>query len=185
MSIVIVSGLPRSGTSLMMQILQSAGIPIATDKKRRADENNPKGYLEIDNIIRKIRTRPEYIFNYDGKAIKITSPGVPYLPFWNYKVIYMERNIDEVLDSMEKMIGLEKDPNREITRKGLLKLDKKARDIINRRSDMERLYVNYNSLIKFPKLEVQRVQKFLSIDEEKLDKMVKCIDKSLYRSRHC
>ena len=185
MSMVIVSGLPRSGTSLMMQILQAAGIPIATDKKRKADENNPRGYLEIDNIIKKIRTKPEYIFNFDNKAIKITSPGIPYLPFWNYKIIYMERNIDEVINSMEKMIGLKEDPNRDITRKGLLKLDKKARDIINKRTDMERLYVNYNSLIKFPESEVQRVQEFLSIDKGKLNRMIKCVDRNLYRSRHC
>jgi len=60
----IVSGLERSGTSLMMQILKASGIPVAYDETRKKDKNNPKGYFELEDgkIIDKLKN---HIFPFD------------------------------------------------------------------------------------------------------------------------
>lgn len=102
---LIVSGLPRSGTSLMMQMLGRAGVPIMTDGKRLSDEDNPEGYFEWEEI-KKIRRRPEILRKAKGKAIKVITALLPALPRKHrYKVIFMDRPISEVVASQAKMIA--------------------------------------------------------------------------------
>ena len=67
----VVSGCPRSGTSMLMQILTNAGMPIATDKKREADKDNMKGYYEVDGIVDKVKENPNVVVEYDNKVLKI------------------------------------------------------------------------------------------------------------------
>ena len=122
--VYIVSGLPRSGTSMIMQALEAGGFPVATDGKRQPDESNPKGYLEIDSIINKLKDNPDFIFNFEDKVVKVIAYGIQYLPSGSYRVIYVERDIDEVLDSMEKMIGA-KDEGRSGTREAFIRLNDK------------------------------------------------------------
>lgn len=100
--ITIVSGLPRAGTSLMMQMLAAGGMPILADPFR-ADENNPRGYFEWDQV-RNIATNPQIIAQAEGKAVKLVSSFLCFLPpEHEYRIILMERPLDEVLLSMEKM----------------------------------------------------------------------------------
>ncbi|RLF35178.1 MAG: nucleotide pyrophosphatase [Thermoplasmata archaeon] len=178
----IVSGLPRSGTSMLMQMLKAGGMPVATDEKREADENNPKGYLEIEGIIDRLRENPDLIFRYTGQAIKIIAYGLQYLPPGDYKIIYIERDIEEVLDSIEKMIG-KKDTERDKTRKSFTRLNEKIKKEINSRGDIEVLMVNYNDVIQHPEENAKKIYEFIGIQSLDVDKMIYSVDKNLYRQR--
>jgi len=180
----IVSGLERSGTSLIMQILQAGNVPIAFDIKRQSDENNPKGYYELEGgkIINKLMDKTFPLEKYRGKFIKITAYGLKYLPPGNYKIIYTERNMEEILDSMEKMTG-KKDENREETKDVFTKLNNMIKKLITNRKDTEVLFINYNEIIPNPEQNIEKIAKFLGLSDKCLDEMIKSIDKSLYRQR--
>ncbi len=180
----IVSGLERSGTSMIMQILRAGDITIAFDTKRQPDENNPKGYYELDGgkIINKLMDGTLKLEKYKGTFIKITAYGLKYLPPGNYKIIYTERNIEEILDSMEKMTG-KKDENREETKDVFTKLNNMIKKLIKNRGDVEVLYINYNEIMSNPEKNIEKVVKFLNLSDKDLDKMIKSIDKNLYRQR--
>jgi len=180
----IVSGLERSGTSMVMQILQAGGIPIAFDTKRQSDENNPKGYYELEGgkIINKLMDGTFPFEKYKGKFIKITAYGLKYLPLGNYKIIYTGRNIDEILDSMEKMTG-EKDESRKETKDVFTKLGNMIKKLITNRNDIKVLFINYNEIISNPEQNIKKMVNFLGLSDKDLDQMIKSIDKKLYRQR--
>ena len=180
----IVSGLERSGTSMLMQILNAGGLPIGFDESRPLDNNNPKGYYELEGgkIINKLVDGLFPLDKYKGKFIKITSYGLKFLPPGKYKIIYSERNIEEILDSMEKMIG-EKDGDREITKEVFSKLNNITKKIIQERKDIDILIVNYNNILLDPKNNLKKIIDFLGLSEDVLNKMVEAIDKKLYRQR--
>jgi len=181
-TVTIVSGLPRSGTSMLMQALMAGGMPIATDEKRQPDESNPKGYMEIESIIDKLRDNPEFIFNYEDQVVKVIAYGLQFLPPGNYKVIYMDRNIEEVLDSMEKMADI-KDEERGVTKAAFLKLNEKSKVDIRQREDMDVLFISYNKIISDPRKHLQEVHKFLADKNLDFEKMVEAVDQRLYRQR--
>lgn len=180
----IISGLERSGTSMLMQILRAGGIPISHDNTRPADESNPKGYYELagGKIINKLMDGSFPIKDHKGKFIKVTSFGLKYLPPGKYKIIYSDRNIEEILDSMEKMIG-EKDPNREDTKISFIKLNNMIKDYVLDREDMDILFINYNDILSDPKINISKIIKFLNAPDSLLDKMIVTVDKRLYRQR--
>ena len=95
----IVSGLERSGTSMLMQILKAGEIPISFDKSRKPDDNNPKGYFELEGgkIINKLMESVFPLDLYLGEFIKITAYGLKFLPLGKYKIIYSERNLEEII----------------------------------------------------------------------------------------
>ena len=104
--VVVVSGLPRSGTSMMMQMLNAAELTPYTDSKREADENNPKGYFESE-IAKQLARTNTWIEECQGKVVKIVAPLIPYLPQkFRYKVIFMDREIEEIIESQSKMLEL-------------------------------------------------------------------------------
>lgn len=180
--IYIVSGLPRSGTSLLMQSLKEGGLPVATDGIRKPDESNPKGYLEVESIIDKLRDNPEFVFDFEDQVLKVIAYGLQYLPSGNYKVVYMERNIEEVLASMEKMMN-STDEEREGTRLAFEKLNEKAKSDISRRKDMEVLFINYNEILANPEESLARVHRFFEEKNLDLEKMVQAVDETLYRQK--
>ncbi len=181
----IVSGCPRSGTSMLMRILNNAGFPIARDEKRKADKDNVHGYFEVHNIINKLKDNPELVSRYDNKILKVTHFGIQYLPEreegW-YKVIYIERDIEEVLDSMEKMMG-QSDEQREETRQAFLKFDKKVRELMEEREDIDYIIVSHRKLIKKPDPEIERIISFYGIDPSRKKAMLEAIDPKSYRNR--
>jgi len=187
----IVSGLERSGTSLMMQMLQAAGVPVSYDSTRSPDSNNPKGYYELygGNIINKLINKLDDLFFYRGKFIKITSYGLKYLPqktnnqsHCKYKIIYMQRNLDEIIESMEKMMKVN-ESNKKETKELLKKLEDYITDFIEEDNNISPLYVNYNKLFNDPYPELVKICKFLGIPETKTKKMMFVIDPTLYKER--
>jgi hypothetical protein len=103
-TIYIVTGLPRSGTSLAMQLLNAAGIKIFSDGIRQADINNLKGYFESEKVLLLPRDT-SWLKDAEGSAIKVVLPLVRYLPDnFTYKFIFMDRALEEVVKSQEAML---------------------------------------------------------------------------------
>src|SRR5258708_7219227 len=102
--VIVVSGLPRSGTSLMMQMLSSGGVEIVTDNIRTAETDNPRGYCEFEKA-KKIKHDVARLPGTRGKALKMVSQLLYDLPATErYRIIFMERDLDETLLSQEKML---------------------------------------------------------------------------------
>src|SRR5438445_13894335 len=102
--IIIVSGLPRSGTSVMMQMLENGGVEVLTDNLRTADTDNPRGYYELEPV-KRIKRDASWLPQTRGKAFKMVSQLLYDLPPGeSYRIIFMERDLDEVLASQEKML---------------------------------------------------------------------------------
>jgi len=104
-TIIVVTGLPRSGTSLMMQMLDAAGVLLLTDGKRNADEDNPHGYFEFE-AVKSLGRDSSWLTAAHGRAVKIVAPLVAHVPGdHRYAVIWLERSIDEVLASQAAMLA--------------------------------------------------------------------------------
>ncbi len=177
----IVSGLERSGTSMMMQILYKGGMPVAFDSTRPPDEHNPRGYFELERgkIINRLIEGSFPLSEYEGMFIKITAYGLKYLPKGAYAIIYMERNMDEVMDSMEKMAG---EINREVEKPLFERLNRQTVRYMDERGDMEYIIVKYNDVLKNPAKEIKRVDNFLG-KMLNVDSAIKAVDAQLYRNR--
>lgn len=180
----IISGIERSGTSMLMQILHAGGVPIATDRSRQPNHHNPKGYYELEGgkIINKLIDGTFPLEKFRGKFVKITTYGLKFLPPGNYKIIYSERNIEEVLDSMEKMTGT-RDDNRYKTKKAFIKLNRIMKQTIMEREDIDVLFLNYNEILLDPKTNIKKIPVFLNLPEADLESMIQSVDKKLYRQR--
>jgi len=181
----IASGLERSGTSLLMQILHAGGVPVAFDTASRPpDDNNPRGYFELEGgkIISRLMNGTLPLADYRGRFIKITAFGLKYLPPGKYRIIYTERNIEEVLDSMEKMAKIQ-DQNREETKASFIKLNEMIKGLITKREDVEVLFVNYNQIVADSKTQVKKIYEFLGSKEIDDAAMIATVDAKLYRKR--
>ena len=157
--IIIVSGLPRSGTSLMMQMLDNGGVPVVTDNLRTADTDNPRGYYEFERV-KKIRHDVSWLPATRGKAFKMVSQLLYELPSsQRYRIIFMERNMDEVLLSQEKMLarlGKPAAPRAAIKRAFIEHLHK-LREWLARQSNIAVLNVCYNDLLDWPAGQTDRI----------------------------
>jgi len=180
----IVSGLERSGTSLMMQILDAGGLSISYDNSREADENNPNGYYELYNgkINYKLLNNEIDFNQHKGKFIKITAFGLEYLPKGNYEIIFMERNIEEILDSMEKMSPTK--INREELKGSLINLRNYITEDMRKREDVKLIRISYGGLVSEANShpdEIDILKKhYPELDVEKSRNV---IDRKLYRNR--
>ncbi len=180
----IVSGIERSGTSMLMQILHAGGVPIASDSSRPPNNHNPKGYYELEGgkVINRLIDGTFPLEDFRGRFVKITAYGLKFLPLGKYKIIYSERNIEEVLDSMEKMAGI-KDESRLKTKEAFIKLNRLIKRKIIEREDIDILFLNYNEILLDPKTHIKNIPEFLDLPEADLDNMIKTIDANLYRQR--
>lgn len=176
MTVYIVSGLPRSGTSLLMQMLQQGGMTLATDNKREPDENNPHGYYEIENIMSRLKDEPELISQFEGKVVKIICKGLESLPEHDYKIAYIQRELGEVLASMEKMDGK---PVPDEQAAALKKLNERSKELISARDDCEVLFVEHKKIVSFDEDALIRLQKFFDLKGNFAD----AIDEDCYRNR--
>lgn len=182
--IIVVSGLPRSGTSLMMQMLEKGGIEVVTDQVRAADTDNPRGYYEFE-AVKKIKHDASWLPQMRGKAFKMVSQLLLDLPTTeNYRIVFMERDLDEVLLSQEKMLerlGRSAGPREEMKRAFTLHLAK-VHDWLSQQANLERLRVCYNSLIERPEAEAKRVSDFLGSDLS-VPSMAATVDPTLHRNK--
>jgi hypothetical protein len=184
--ITIVSGLPRSGTSMMMKILDAGGIKVLTDNLRTADEDNPKGYYEFE-LVKEMKEKQEWLVSAKGKVVKVISALLKDLSAdFNYKVIFMQRNMSEVLASQKKMLLRRGEPTNSISDEKMEKVFQNHLKQIDKwmqsQENFEVLYVHYNKILKDPEPYLQEINSFMgnSLD---LDKMRGVIDKRLYRNK--
>ena len=185
-TIVIVSGLPRCGTSMMMQMLEAGGMSLVTDHIRMPDEDNPRGYYEFEKV-KKIREDASWLENCHGKAFKMVSSLLYHLPVdKNYKVIFMRRKMQEILASQKVMLQrLGRESSDVSDEKMAENFEKHLRDVedwLSRQSNIEVVYINYNEVIHDPHENVRLVSRFLG-DRLNPDKMADVAEKSLYRKR--
>jgi hypothetical protein len=182
--IIVVSGLPRCGTSLMMQMLDRGGVPVVTDHIRAADTDNPRGYYEFERA-KKIKADASWLPDARGKAFKMVSQLLYDLPSnEEYLVVFMERDLDEMLVSQEKMLarlGRPAAPRDQIKRAFLQHLER-LREWLARQRNLEVLYVSYNDLLERPAGEAARVGAFLGGRADAAE-MAMTVDPTLYRNR--
>jgi len=187
--IVIVSGLPRSGTSMMMKMLDDGGMEIVCDGIRTADEDNPKGYYELERVkdLDKPGKDKSWLGDAKGKVVKIISFLLKDLPLtYNYRIIFMLRDIDEILASQNKMLVRRGEPT-DATSDEKMKQNyeahlKKVRYLLQTGANFEVLYVNYRDVVEHSSEQVRRVNRFLG-GKLDLERMTAAVDESLYRNR--
>ncbi|MBN2891520.1 MAG: alkaline phosphatase family protein [Bacteroidales bacterium] len=185
-TIYIVSGLPRSGTSLMMQMLEKAGLEVFTDNQRKPDDSNPNGYYEHEAVKRLARDKT-WVKNAVGKTVKVVSQLLTHLPStFYYKIIFMVRDIDEVVKSQHQMLVKEGKASKEVQsltlkmvyEKNLEKIQAWAKSNYN----LQILFINHKDIINSPNNEAQKVIDFLGV-EASATELAKIVDKKLYRSK--
>jgi hypothetical protein len=185
--ISIVSGLPRSGTSLMMSMLAAGGLEVLTDQLRTPDDDNPVGYFELEDVKKLINGEHSWLAESNGKAVKVISTLLPYLPDgYHYRIVFMRRPMEEVLASQRKMlINRGEDPDKisddqmaEIFEKNLQQTER----WINSQTHATRIDINYKQLIASPRPLIAEINRFLGGDLDE-DRMLGVIDPSLYRHR--
>jgi hypothetical protein len=183
-AIIIVSGLPRSGTSLMMQMLDKGGVEVVTDNLRTADADNPRGYYELEKV-KRMKQDASWLPEARGKAIKMVSQLLYDLPPQErYRIIFMERDLDEVLASQEKMLqrlGRPAAPHDQIKRSFMLHLAR-LHQWLREQRNLDVLCVRYSELVQGPADEIKRVNQFLG-GTANMAAMVEAVDPTLYRNR--
>jgi hypothetical protein len=183
-AIIVVSGLPRSGTSLMMQMLDQGGVEIVTDHIRTADIDNPRGYYEFE-AVKRVKQDASWLPDTRGKAFKAVSQLLYDFPSTErYLILFMEREFDEMLQSQEKMLvrsGREPAPAAAMKEAYRSHLDR-LHVWLGQQSYMSVMPVRYNELVREPASHAQRVAEFLEGAAE-WEKMAAAVDPSLYRNR--
>lgn len=184
--ITIVSGLPRSGTSLMMQMLVAGGMTALSDGERIADTDNPRGYLEWERI-KTLPNDPACIAEGEGKVVKVISKLLLSLPAGHeYRMIFMQRPLGEVLASQDQMLR----------RRGTYKeganpaaitaaFEKHLREVyawIDARPYVKAMRLPYHDVLRQPREISRNLAEFLK-QPLKIDAMIQQVDASLYRNR--
>jgi hypothetical protein len=186
--IVVVSGLPRSGTSMMMRMLEAGGLPILADGERAADIDNPKGYFELERI-KDLETEQDksYLRAARGKAVKVISFLIKDLPDENdYRIVFMRRDLDEVLKSQQKMIdrlaSADTAADAEAMKEAFRNDIARVRVLCRTRANFALCEVHYRAAVADPGAACRSVNAFL---DGRLDEaaMRAAVDASLYRNR--
>jgi hypothetical protein len=186
-TIVVVSGLPRSGTSMMMKMLEAGGIPPLTDALREADADNPKGYYEFERVKQMDKGDTGWLLEAGGKAVKVISALLQHLPAdYDYKVIFMERRLPEILASQRKMLGHrgEDADQMDDARMGELftRHVDQVRSWMAQQPNFDVLYVHYSDVLGDPEAQARRVSGFLD-NRLRYEAMAEVVDPELYRNR--
>lgn len=183
--ITVVSGLPRSGTSLVMQMLAAGGFPVLSDGVRTADDDNPRGYLEFERV-KSLERDQSWLAEADGKAVKIISFLLPKLPAqFEYRVIFLRRNLHEVIKSQETMLarrGQPPGPPADVMKTHFERHLKTVDEWLDKQPNFRVLNCEYGDLIKESRAEAEKIAAFL---EQPLDMnaMLAAVEPGLHRQR--
>src|SRR5512142_2529076 len=185
-TVIVVSGLPRSGTSMMMKMLAEGGVQALTDSIRTADEDNPNGYFELEVVKQLAEGQKEWLANADHKLVKVISALLEHLPpEHRYKVLFMERQIPEILASQRKMLARRNEtsnvPDAEMEAQFREHL-KAIKYWLARQPNMEVMYVDYNRMMAKPDELCPKIVEFLGLPLD-VEKMRSVPNEKLYRNR--
>lgn len=185
--IIVVSGLPRSGTSVLMRMIEAGGIKVLTDGGRIADNDNPRGYYEYEPVKQLKEGEFTWLSKAEGKAVKIISALLTYLPEdYSYRIIFTQRSFPEVLASQREMlINRGEDPDKIDDNDMTRTFERHLAQVMNwlkNQNNFSTLYIDYNKVITDPASNSQQINTFLggSLDVEK---MIATVEPDLYRQR--
>ncbi len=182
---VQVYGLPRSGTSMMMQMLAAGGLPVMSDGQREADDDNPKGYFEIDEA-KQLATNNAWVANAQGRVIKVVAQLLPYLPKkFKYRIIFMDRAVEEVLASQKTMLSRNDQSGGDIPEDRLR--DIYARQVrasadLLKRNRIPTYRMVYGNVVADPAAAAEKLNQFFD-GRLDVEKMAQAVDPSLHRQK--
>lgn len=185
--IVVVSGLPRSGTSMAMRMLEAGGLPIVTDGLRRADTANPKGYYEFEPV-KGLDKQGDTAWLADarGKAVKIISFLLTHLPeSYDYLVVFMRRDLGEVVASQNQMLdarGKERGAADDRTSVLYAQHVEQVERFVRQRSCFSVLMVDYAAVVADPAGQAARINQFVGGGLD-VERMATVAEPALYRNR--
>ena len=185
--ITVVSGLPPSGTSMMMKMLEAGGIPPLQDNIRTADEDNPKGYYEFERV-KKLPKDTAWLPEAKNKAVKIIALLLTKLPLkgYRYRVIFMRRDIEEILASQKQMLIRRGEKTDKISDEEMITTYHRHLSevlaFLEANKCFSVFFVNYNDLMRNPGDWVPRIAAFL-MKEMDTEAMKAVVDPKLYRNR--
>jgi LPS sulfotransferase NodH len=184
--ITIVSGLPRSGTSLMMQMLNAGGMHVLSDGERKADSDNPRGYLEWERI-KQLPKEPGLIGEAENKVVKVISQLILALPEGHeYRIVFMQRPLPEVLKSQDEMLRRRGNFETSSASAAIEEAFQRHLREVNRwlatKPNIQVLRLHYHRVLRDPKAVSGELAEFLGITLD-IDAMIRQVDASLYRNR--
>jgi hypothetical protein len=185
-TVAIVSGLPRSGTSMMMRMLEAGGMDVLIDGIRQADQDNPKGYYEYERV-KQIEHDASWLEDAEGRAVKMVSQLLYHLPpDRSYKVVFMNRRMEEILASQHEMLVRRGEVADQVNDGEIAMLFRKHLERLQAWLDAQRsfevLRVSYNEVVESPFEQAERVNQFFGGTLD-VDKMARVVDPRLYRQR--
>jgi hypothetical protein len=185
--IVVVSGLPRSGTSMLMRMLAVGGVPLVTDGERAADEDNPLGYFELERV-KELGGEDDasWLAGARGKAVKVISFLLEKLPRGHdYRVVFLDRALAEVLASQKKMLARRGETSTTSDERMTELFEehlRKTRLLLRDDPRFETLRVSYADVVADPATQAQRIARFIGLAVD-VERMAGAVDPSLYRNR--
>jgi hypothetical protein len=184
--ITIVSGLPRSGTSMMMAMLEAGGMAVLTDHVRTADEDNPQGYYEYERV-KQIEHDQAWLPDARGKAVKMIAALLKHLPpGYDYRIVFMQRRIEEVLASQREMLIRRGEPADAVPDARMATLFARHVEGVEAwlagQPNMEVLYVDHGQVLADPLGQAGQIDRFLGGGLD-VEAMAAVVDPSLYRQR--
>jgi LPS sulfotransferase NodH len=186
--VYIVSGLPRSGTSLMMQMLAAGGIEPFTDNERTADSDNPRGYLEYERVKRLPEGDTAWLASASGKVVKVISALLPFLPAtYEYRVLFMHRELEEVLASQRVMLARRGEATPTAAEEAELRMVftahlRQTENWLNGHSNVKWLRVPYSDLVQQPATLIPAIVDFCE-QPLQMAAMQAAVDQNLYRNK--
>ena len=184
--VTVVSGLPRSGTSMLMRMLEAGGIGAVTDRERKADEDNPLGYYELE-AVKRLPESSEWIASASGRAVKVVSALVVKLPpAVPYRVLFLEREIREVLASQRRMLERRGEPTDRVPDAEMAAMfGRHVASVLERlsaRDDMRVMRVTHSDVLTDPMSAAARMEEFLGGGLDRAA-MAASVDTKLWRQR--
>lgn len=187
--VIVVSGLPRSGTSMAMRMLDAGGVPVVTDGLRVADDSNPRGYYELEAVKELDKGHDtSWLKDARGRAVKIISLLLTYLPEnYDYRVIFMQRNLHEIVASQNTMLDRLGEDAGESSDDRMIEVYQRHLENVSRLLAKRRCFsvlkVGYRDVLSRPDAEARRMMDFVGIGLD-VEKMAAVADPGLYRNRH-
>jgi len=185
--IVVVSGLPRSGTSMMMRMIEAGGIPALTDGVRAADTDNPHGYYEFEPV-KETRRDPSWLDRAPGRVVKLVHVLLRDLPEgYRYRVVFMHRELDEVLASQAKMLARSGRRGAQLPVETLRKTfeSQVAASLAWLASEprFSVIQMRYREVVESPRVCAERLAAFLDLPAGAIEQMAGAVDPAMYRNR--
>jgi hypothetical protein len=171
---------------MMMAMLEAGGMPVLTDNIRTADEDNPRGYYELERV-KQIEHDPSWLEDVKGKAVKMVSALLEHLPQgYTYKVIFMRRKMEEILSSQKQMLIRRGEPADSVPDEKMAEIFRKHLSWVKRwlggQPNIKVIYVSYNEVLANPAAQARRVNQFLD-NALNVESMVNVVDKRLHRQQ--